>query len=61
MRKKLSAENPCPSGIYWIVEEGDTFYLIARKLGIPLDKLLQSNPGIDPQNLQTGSKICIPG
>ncbi len=60
MRRKLFRQKPCPSGVFWIVEEGDTFYLISRKLNIPLEKLLAANPGIDPENLQIGSKICIP-
>lgn len=50
----------CESGIYWIVEEGDTFYLISKKLNIPLDKLLKANPDLDPKNLLVGSKVCIP-
>nr|WP_198360554.1 MULTISPECIES: LysM domain-containing protein [Thermincola] len=51
---------PCPSGIYWEVSPGDTLYLIAKKLNIPLKKLLAANPDVDPRNLQIGSKICIP-
>ncbi|MHB9096164.1 MAG: LysM peptidoglycan-binding domain-containing protein [Eubacteriales bacterium] len=60
MRRKKPLKQPCESGIFWIVEEGDTLYLISRKLRVPLEKILQANPGIDPQNLQIGSKICIP-
>lgn len=60
MRKRNSVQKPCDSGIYWVVEEGDTLYLISRKLNIPLEKIIQINPGVDPYNLQIGSKICIP-
>ncbi len=60
MRRKRSVQIPCPSGVYWIIEEGDTIFLISRKLNVPLEKLLQANPGVDPDNLQIGSKICIP-
>ena len=60
MRKKRVQQLPCESGVYWIVEEGDSFYLISRKLNVPLEKLLKVNPGLDPKNLQIGSKICIP-
>ena len=60
MNGKHQAETPCPSGIFWIVEEGDTFYLISRRLNIDLKKLMAANPGINPQNLKIGSRICIP-
>lgn len=53
-------QRPCASGVYWIIEEGDTLWLISRKLNIPLAKILAVNPDIDPKNLQIGSKICIP-
>jgi len=59
-KKRVQQLPPCESGIYWIVEEGDTFYLISLKLNIPLQKLLEANPDLDPKNLQIGSKICIP-
>jgi len=53
-------QKDCPSGVYWIVEPGDTLYLISRKLNVDLKKLIAANPGIQPKNLQIGSKICIP-
>lgn len=56
----LFRQKPCDSGIYWIIEEGDTLWLISRKMNIPLKKILTANPGIDPENLQIGSKICLP-
>lgn len=51
---------PCPSGRYWRVKQGDTLYIIARQLGITVNKIIQLNPGINPQNLQAGSLICLP-
>lgn len=60
MKDKTSSQQVCASGVYWIVEKGDTLYLISRKLNIPLEKLFQANPGIDPRNMQIGSKVCIP-
>lgn len=59
--RRLFAQKPCDSGIYWIIEEGDTLWIISRKLNIPLEKILAVNPDVDPKNLQIGSKICIPG
>ncbi|HWI54676.1 MAG TPA: LysM domain-containing protein [Desulfobacteria bacterium] len=60
MKNKASTQQKCQSGVYWIVEAGDTLYLISRKMQIPLDKLIAANSGVDPKNLQIGSKICIP-
>jgi len=61
MRKRTNRHQiTCPSGVYWIIDKGDTLYLISRKLNIPLEKLLSVNPGVNPENLQVGDKICIP-
>lgn len=51
---------PCPSGVYWIIGPGDTFYLISKKLNVPLSSLIAANPKVDPKNLKIGSKVCIP-
>ena len=50
----------CPSGVYWIVAAGDTLYSIARAAGTTVEKLLELNPHVDPQNLQIGQTICLP-
>ena len=60
MNQKRSPEQPCPSGVYWIVEKGDTLFMISRKMDVDLAELIAANPGINPPNLQIGSKICIP-
>ncbi|PKM81095.1 MAG: peptidoglycan-binding protein [Firmicutes bacterium HGW-Firmicutes-14] len=60
MKKKLISEQPCPSGVFWIVEKGDTLFRISQQLGVPVNKLIEANPGINPRNLKIGSKICIP-
>ncbi|MCL6448902.1 MAG: LysM domain-containing protein [Armatimonadetes bacterium] len=51
---------PCPSGRYWRVEAGDTFYLIALRTGTTIAELERLNPGVDPNNLQIGQLICLP-
>jgi LysM repeat protein len=51
---------PCPSGRYWRVEAGDTFYLIALRTGTAVEELLRLNPGVDPDNLQIGQLVCLP-
>ena len=35
-------------------------YGIAKMFNIPLAELLKANPGVDPNNLQIGQRICIP-
>lgn len=50
----------CASGIFWVVEPGDTLYLIARETGFSVEEILQINPGIIPENLLVGTKICLP-
>ncbi|MDH7577291.1 MAG: LysM domain-containing protein [Bacillota bacterium] len=52
---------PCPSGVYWEVAAGDTLFSIARAIGTTVERLLELNPHIDPENLQIGQKICLPG
>jgi len=39
---------------------GDTFYSIALKTGVALDRLLAANPLSQPQQLVAGQKIIIP-
>ena len=52
----------CPSGTTaYIIRAGDTFYTIAKSHNVSLDALLAANPGVNPDNLQIGQIICIPG
>jgi spore coat assembly protein SafA len=49
-----------PPSVY-IVQPGDTLYLIARRFGITLDQLLAANPQItDPSRIFPGQRINIP-
>ncbi len=57
----LPPEQPCPSGIFWEVAAGDTLHEIARFNNTTVKKLLELNPNIDPNNLQIGQNICLPG
>jgi LysM repeat protein len=47
-----------PEGTY-IVKRNDTFGSIAAKTGVPVDKLLELNPDLDPQTLHAGQKIKL--
>ena len=44
----------------YTVKRGDSFYLIAHRLGIPLRDLLEANPDINPARLMVGDVLCIP-
>jgi LysM repeat protein len=44
-----------------MVKEGDTLYLLAKKYGVELDKVIAMNPQIaDPNKLDIGMKVKIP-
>ncbi len=43
-----------------VVQEGENFWLIAKKYNISTNKLVQSNSGIDPKRLSVGMKIHLP-
>ena len=44
----------------YVVKRGDSFYLIAHKLGVPLRDLLAANREIHPARLMVGDVLCIP-
>lgn len=44
----------------YVVKRGDSFYLIAHKLGVPLRDLLAANRDIHPARLMVGDVLCIP-
>lgn len=57
----LPPEQPCPSGLFWRVENGDSLYKIAIASNTTVQKLMDLNPHIVPGNLQIGQSICLPG
>lgn len=51
----------CPTGTTpYIIKAGDTFFNIARTFGISLESLIAANPGVDPNRLTIGQRICVP-
>ncbi len=46
-------------GVYTI-QSGDTMSNIASRYRIPLARLLDANPGVDPKRLQVGQRIVLP-
>jgi LysM repeat protein len=43
----------------YTVQSGDTLGAIAAKTGTTVEKLMQLNPGIDPQALHVGQRIRV--
>lgn len=44
----------------YTAKEGDTFWLLSKRFGIPLQTLMNANPDIDPLNIYEGLKLKIP-
>lgn len=46
--------------IRYILSEGQTLYSISQEYNVPLDKLIEANPPLNPLNLQPGQTVYIP-
>lgn len=44
----------------YTVKRGDSYYLISKRLGVPLRDLIAANPNINPARLTVGDVLCIP-
>jgi len=52
---------PCPSGtVGYFIQPGDTYYLLAQRYGTTVDAIIAANPGVNPNMLVVGQRICIP-
>ncbi len=52
----------CPSGSFsYTIKSGDTLYKLAITYNTTVEAIMAINPGINPNNLQIGQQICIPG
>ena len=56
-----SAPSQCPNGFFYTIRAGDTLFLLSQRFGVSVQAIINANPGIDPNNLQIGQRICIPG
>jgi len=54
-----SGYNDPKNGRTYVVQPGDTMWVIAGHFGIPLEVLLQANPQVDPDALFPGQIITI--
>jgi LysM repeat protein len=57
-KSKSSANGTLPTRTY-TVKSGDTLGSISEKTGIPIEKLQELNPQLDPQQLVSGQKIKL--
>jgi len=56
-----STPSGCPTGTMpYIIRAGDTFFNLARRFNTTVDAIMAANPGVDPNRLQIGQRICIP-
>ena len=52
----------CPAGSFpYTIKSGDTLYFLAIRYNTTVEAIIAINPGINPNNLQIGQVICIPG
>ena len=49
------------AGLTHTIAKGETLSGLAKKYGISLSKILTANQGLDPNRIQVGQKINIPG
>ncbi len=53
---------PCPTGTFsYTIRSGDTFWVLAQRYNTTVEAIQRVNPGVNPNNLQIGQVICIPG
>jgi LysM repeat protein len=57
-KKRAGASGALPTKTY-TVKSGDTLGSISEKTGIPVTKLQELNPQLDPQQLVSGQKIKL--
>ncbi len=51
----------CPPGtVPYIIRAGDTYYNIAIRFNTTVEALIAANPGVDPNALVIGQRICVP-
>lgn len=56
----MSQTNQQTCAYTYTVKRGDSYYLIARRLGVPLRDLMNANPTIEPAGLMVGDVLCVP-
>ena len=58
---RYRAYQQCPQGSFlYTIRPGDTLYVLAQRYNTTVEAIMKLNPGIDPNRLQIGQRICIP-
>ena len=55
-----STETTAAAGTTYVVQDGDTFFSIARKFNTTIADIQKLNPNVDPQHLTAGIKLTVP-
>ena len=50
----------CPNGFLYTIQPGDTFFVLASRYAVTVQAIITANPGVDPNRLAVGRRICIP-
>lgn len=50
----------CPGGFFYTIIGGDTLYGVAVRFNTAVEAIIRANPGLDPNRMCTGQRICIP-
>jgi len=58
-KQRTTTERRTTQGGTYTVKVGDTLGGISEKTGVPVEKLLELNPDLDPQALVSGQKIKL--
>lgn len=54
-----TGEETVPSRTFYTVKTGDTLAAISAEVGVPIERLQELNPDLDPQALVSGQKIRL--
>lgn len=54
-----AAQTKKPKQKVYVVEPGDSLTTISDKTGVPVDRLTQLNPDLDPQALLSGQQVKL--
>ncbi len=57
--KAAGARAGKPARRAYVVQNGDTLTSIARRTGVPVSRIQQLNPAVDPQILISGEKLKL--
>lgn len=57
--QEKSKQSVCPMMNTYVIRKGETFATISKSFNVPVQSLLNANPGINPLNLYEGLVICV--